>query len=114
MRKRTQDEGSAPEPRPFGHPLVTIDGETAPARLWGKTEALAIPLDAGGTPEGAPIEAADEEYFTWVTSPRLDFVECPELLRPDGGAWKDAIPIDARCYRRRERTRALRNTPVQW
>lgn len=77
MRKR-HDADPIATPRPCAHPDVTYGGKTAPACMWGTTEALAIP------PERDEIDRCRAEHMAWEN---LHRVARPELLDPDGNPW---------------------------
>jgi hypothetical protein len=82
MRSRRQDPAELPTPAPCAHAIVTWQGESAPACMWGRGEPWPpFPGDAYGTPEGDAMEAAHREHFYYVN---LKSVPRAELLDPFG------------------------------
>ena len=79
MRKRA--DPTVIVPKPCGHPVVTYNGQTAPACLWGSIEALAIPSG----PEGDALAKAHFEHFFYDWSSGRSILRVrPEMLGPDG------------------------------
>lgn len=82
MRKRTV-ETPAIVPAPCGHPVITFDGETAPACLWGRP-GYPPAFAAIDTEVFTQMEAASQEHIGWQGLRR---VARPELLDPFGQPW---------------------------
>ncbi len=79
MRKRTIIESVTP--KPCGHDVITFEGQTAPACLWGRGEPLAIPSG----PEGEAMNAARKKHYTYDENAHR--VPRPEVLDPYGEPW---------------------------
>lgn len=80
MRKRST-QPSATAPKACGHPDITVDGNSAPACMWGRPETFPIPSGA----EGATMREAHFEHFYWDWSSGRSILRVrPEMLGPDG------------------------------
>ena len=78
MRKRIEPIATI-EPKPCEHPVLTYEGASAPACLWGSTRELA-------TPSHLADEASDAlyEHLGPFSFEHKDYPVRPEVLGPDG------------------------------
>ncbi len=77
MRKRIADLATV-APKPCTHPLVTFDGVSQFACLWGYSEAFAIPTG----PAGDEMDKARREHHAWGADTRQHVRA--DLLGPSG------------------------------
>lgn len=84
MKRQDTAPAKIEEPRPCGHPLITLAGIEDYACRFG-TDEQPFPRSASGSPMAEVARVAYGEHFHWSTMSHRAIRE--DLLGPDGKPW---------------------------
>lgn len=83
MRRREPPQTER-QPAPCGHEVVTFEGESAPACLWGQPGYPPLPLGALDLPVFAVMERSSREHWERSKKPGQFWTLRADLLDPFG------------------------------